>query len=205
MRSCNTARTVSEIAPQVSLFVPLAVPSTNKLPTYVSMDSQSYWHVSALLSTAIESMTLPSRLTAQNKSLQRLDQFENALNINGSQNIAKLRMSIDHRVKTNGNFEPRNLTVRAKSRDSRLPSQERGTGSVQPSSADGLDVFDIDFFAADDMESSHSRETSEKIHVFGQAESFRGHDEPEYGAAEKEDAGLLRARQRAAGLSLVHR
>lgn len=189
----------------MSLFVPLSFPSTSKLPTYVSVNSQSHWHVSALLSTAIESMTLPSRLKAQNKSLQRLDQFENALNINGSQNIAKLRMSINYIGETNGSSEPSNLKIRAESRDSRLPSQERGADTARPASADHPDVLDIDFFAPDDMDSTRSRGTSKKTHVFGQTESFRGHDEREDEAVENEDEGLLRARYRAAGLSLVRK
>lgn len=205
MRLSNTARSVSEVAPHASLFIPIAIPSLDKLPRYVSLDSHSQWHTSALLSTAVESMTLPSRLKVQNGSLQRLDQFENALNINGSQNIAKLRMSIEDKPEPNDHHQPRTQEIRARSRDTRLPSQERGSHESRPVHDEDLTVLDIDFFPTDEQLPSRGRGTSKRIHVFGQAECYRGNEDRPDEAEGDEDEGYIRARQRAAGRPVVQK
>lgn len=176
----------------------------SRLPNYVSLDAHSQWHVSALLSTAMESMTLPSRLKVQGRSLQTLDQFENALNINGNQNIAKLRMSIEQKPETNGDHQPGALDIRAQSGDKRLPSQERRADEYRADEKD-LTILDMDFFPADDLQQSRGHRSSKKTHVFGQAENYRGLEDIEDHAAEGEDEGHIRARQRAAGLPLVHK
>lgn len=185
------------------MFIPMVFPVSNLLPNYVTLDPHSQWHVSALLSTAFESMTLPSRLKAQNMSLQTLDQFENALNINGNQNIAKLRMGIAQNSAPTGQQQSARLQVHAQSRDMRLPSQEqnqsRAVDEEDPS------IFDIDLFPAEEQPQSRGRSSTRKTHVFGQAENYRGDDDPNDEAIEYEDDGPKRARQRAASLTLVHK
>ena len=157
--------------------------------------------MSALLSTAVESMTLPSRLKARSRTLQRLDQFENALNINGSQNIAKLRMSIKHKLVANDRDQSTGQGIRE---DTRLRSQQRN--SFESRSADeDLTVLDMDFFSVDEPQQSRARGAIKKTHVFGQAENYRGDEQPKDQAAEDEDEGYIRARQRATGLTLVHK
>lgn len=151
-------------------------------------------------------MTLPSRLKVQNSSLQRLDEFENALNINGNQNIAKLRMSIEKKPETNDHSHSSRPEIPAHSRDTRLPSQERG--SDEPRHLDGGDlrVFDMNLFPeADEVQSSRGRGRSKRRHVFGQLESYRGNEDIEDEIGYDEDDGTMRARQRAAGLPLVHK
>ncbi|RFU27008.1 hypothetical protein B7463_g9337, partial [Scytalidium lignicola] len=80
LRQSNTARCLSEISSQASLFVPLTLPS--KLAGYVTLDPQSQWDVSGLLSTAFESMTLPSRLKPQ-QGLRQTTQPEQPYQIRG--------------------------------------------------------------------------------------------------------------------------
>lgn len=185
------------------MFIPIAIPSPTKLPPYVYLDSHSRWHISALLSTAVESMTLPSRLKVQNSSVQRLDQFENALNINGGQNIAKLRMSIKHKPEANGDHQPRTQEIRAQRRDTRIPTQERGSDESRLVDDENLTVLDMDFFPTDEQLPSRGPGIYKRIHVFGQAECYRGNDDLKEEAEGYEDEGYIRARHRAAGRPLL--
>jgi len=202
LKLSNTARAISEIAPQASLFIPMTMPS-KALPSYVMLNPRSQWHISGLFSTALESMTLPSRLKAKRETL---DQLESSLNVNGNQNIAKLRMSINQQATTNGHYRAGRLEVRAESRDARLPSQDRSANN-DPSLEDGeLSVFDIDFFPSESADQSRGRNRRvQRPHVFGQAETYRGSGETEDLEANKEDEGAERAHRRAAGLPLIHR
>lgn len=196
----NSARSVSEIASQASLFIPMTMPST-LLPNYVMLELHSQWHISALLSTALESMTLPSRLKS---TRENLDQLASALNVNGNQNIAKLCMSIGQKAAINGHHPPERHEVRAQSRDTRLPSQERPTFSTS-SSSDDLSTPDMEFFPREAVEQTRERGSIKKTHVFGRAESYRGNENPEEDKDDEEDKGYERSRRRAAGLPIIHK
>jgi hypothetical protein len=181
------------------------------LPHYVSVDRKSPWHVSALLSTALESMTLPSRLRAQNGLRQSLDEIAGVLNVNGNQNIARLQMSIcfESRLQLQANGDDRlgRLDVRSQSRDPRVPSQN-GLG-------DDLDVvdktpatLDMDFFPSDDPNQARGRRVTKRIHIFGEAENLRGDNDQSGANVEDEENdldGRERARRRAAGLKIFHK
>jgi hypothetical protein len=200
LKLSNTARSISEITSQASIFIPMSMPST-MLPSYVMLDHKSQWHVSGLLSTALESMTLPSRLKA---SRETLDQLSNALNINGNQNIAKLRMSIDQKAVLNGNDRTGRLEVRAQSRDVRVPSQERPLHTMQEDQEPS--ILDMDFFSTEAGDHTRGRRTVKKTHVFGQAETYRGdNDEQDNETTNEEDESYERARRRAAGLPIIHK
>ncbi|GLI81167.1 mtDNA inheritance, partitioning of the mitochondrial organelle [Penicillium ochrochloron] len=60
-RDTNKAKSLCSISPQANLYVPL-VDIPQKLPSYISVDRHSEWQRSALLSAAVETITLPSRL-----------------------------------------------------------------------------------------------------------------------------------------------
>jgi len=197
---------MSEIAPQASLFVPLTIPQT-MLPNYVMIDTKSRWHVGGLLSTAYETMTLPSRLRLGNGSRASLDELVNVLNVNGNQNIAKVRMSIDQKDAPNGHHGSARLKIRAQSRDTRMPSQERRSETESFSQADQeLKTFDMDFFPSEVNEQSRGQRAVKEPHVFGQAETHRADDQKENEIGETaEEAGHERARRRAAGLPIIQR
>jgi len=145
-------------------------------------------------------MTLPSRLKS---SRETLDQLASALNINGNQNIAKLRMSIDQKATLNGHDRPGRLEVRAQSRDMRIPSQElSANNSIQDD--EDPDIFDIDFFPTEAADQVRGSRTVKKIHVFGQAETYRGGEDQQEETNEDEE-GHDRARRRAAGLPIIHK
>lgn len=191
--------------PQASVFIPVVLPSAH-LPSYVIIDTHSEWHRSALISTALESMTLSTRLRMYQSSRETLDQVTSALNINGNQNIAKLRMSVDQKAGLNGDRRLRR--PEGQSKDARVPSQDRNFDDwSNPSKEDDVMTFDMDFFSTETGEQSRGRRNTKKNHVFGQSENYRknGNKTEEYINDEEEDEGHVRARQRAAGLPIVHR
>ena len=57
----NKARSIYAISPQSSFYTPIIDPPT-RLPSTFNLDRQSEWQTSALASSAVESVTLPSRL-----------------------------------------------------------------------------------------------------------------------------------------------
>ena len=204
MRLSNTAKSLSEIAPQASIFVPISLPST-PFPSYVSLDPRSEWHSSALFSTALESMTLPSRLRLQHSGRETLDQLASALNINGNQNIAKLRMTIYQKPLSNGTDGEDGLQARAESKDERVASQER-RGSPLDADEDESTTFDMDFFPTETGEYVSGRHRNKKTHVFGQAENYRTDvDQNQSSEQNGEDEGYERARRRAEGLTITRR
>ena len=192
----NTARSISEIASQASLFIPITIPST--LPSYVTLDPVSQWHVSGLLSTALESMTLPSRLKQQHESRENLDQLASALNINGNQNIAKLRMSIDQKSELSGHYRSGRLEVHAQSNDFRMPSQDRHIDELSQEEEDDPTTLDMEFFPAETRSIKES-------HVFGQAVTYRAEENQNDKKVATEDEGYERARRRAAGLPIIQK
>jgi len=174
------------------------------LPSYVTVDPHSQWHVSGLLSTALECMTLSSRLRPQNGSRKTLDQLVNAVNINGNQNIAKMCMSIDQKAALNGHHRPGRLEVRAQSRDMRIPTQERDTKDASTVEENDVTRFDMDFFPAESGDQSRGRQSFKKPHVFGRAESYRA-EKTEDSETNEEDEGHERARRRVAGLPIIQK
>ena len=57
----NSARSMGEISPQTTAYVPIMNPPRSHSP-YVTADLHHKWHSSALLTIALESVTLPTRL-----------------------------------------------------------------------------------------------------------------------------------------------
>jgi len=203
MKLSNTARSISEIALQASVFIPMAIPS-GALPSYVMLDPHSQWHVSGLLSTAMESMSLPSRLKIQDSARQTFDQLSNALNVNGHQTITKLRMSVDQKTSLNGHGQSAVVEEGAQIPDSRIPP---GNGHAAASSNEEEEkpkIFDMDFFPTETGEQPRGHRTK-KPHVFGQTENFRSDHDLEETNIIGDDGGHERARRRAAGLSITQR
>ncbi|PNP40456.1 hypothetical protein TGAMA5MH_07451 [Trichoderma gamsii] len=94
LRLANTALSLNEVCAQASMVVPLAVPE-GRLPNGVGVDYSSAWNVSALLSTAAESASLPSRrrLDGKTQPVSLADMAE-CLNVSGRQTLANMRMSV---------------------------------------------------------------------------------------------------------------
>ena len=93
LQTSNTAKTMTEMSTHASMYIPLSIPATS-LPPYITLDRNSEWHSSALLATALESITLPSRVRQDMQKRGRLGDFETLLNTNGNQRIGQLQCSI---------------------------------------------------------------------------------------------------------------
>ena len=83
---------INEMSTHASMYIPISIPST-QLPQYVNLDRCSQWHTSALLSVALESITLPTRLRHDVAKRGFFNDLEAALNVNGNQRIAQLQCS----------------------------------------------------------------------------------------------------------------
>lgn len=105
LRLTNAAHSISEICQQATTFVPMSLPG-GYFPSSVKLDCNSLWHSSALLSAAIESTALPSRLLPYN-DIQRvsLDEISQIVNTTGSQTLAGLRMGIGSKSNDIGSGE----------------------------------------------------------------------------------------------------
>ncbi|KAL0640182.1 mtDNA inheritance, partitioning of the mitochondrial organelle [Maublancomyces gigas] len=99
-RTVDLAYSLSGIVPLTSLYIPLRSPLP-RLPSYVTMDSTSKWHAMGLLSVAMETCTLPTRIRDNDSTgfLGRFDDMVTLLNVSGNQKIANLAMSI-HQTET---------------------------------------------------------------------------------------------------------
>lgn len=94
LRLVNKAKSLTELYKQASLLVPISLPPTlpPRLRKSLSFDPSSTWHTSALLSAAIETATLPTRLKdATNRDT--LGNISDSLNVHGKQTVANLQMS----------------------------------------------------------------------------------------------------------------
>ncbi|CAG8955192.1 hypothetical protein HYFRA_00007208 [Hymenoscyphus fraxineus] len=193
----NAARSISDISPQSSVFVPLTVPS-GILPPYMKLNLQSEWHISALLATAVESVSLPSRLKLQNSSRETLSLLENSLNINGNQTIAKLQMSVDQKDAANG-VQNGDAPLLSESTDSRIFSQADASTDSETKN------LDMEFFPTGGEEQVRGPRRSKKVHVFGQTELSRTSEDVDPSNPTGAYDGYERARRRAAGLPIIQK
>jgi hypothetical protein len=92
-RSENVARSLQAMAPQVSAYIRLSSPPTS-IPGYIRLDASSEWSKSSLLCTAVETVTLPSRLREGNGRTSSLADLESALNRTGSRTLFELKASV---------------------------------------------------------------------------------------------------------------
>ncbi|KAJ5091172.1 hypothetical protein NUU61_006042 [Penicillium alfredii] len=87
-KDTNKARSLYSISPQSTLYVP-TIDIPQKLPSYLNVDRQSEWQTTALISSALETVTLPSRLRPYHD-------FEASLaGDDGTHNIFELQSTIN--------------------------------------------------------------------------------------------------------------
>jgi hypothetical protein len=200
LRTVNAARSMYEISTHASMYIPISIPPV--LSRYVEIDRSSQWQTSALLSTALETTTLPSRLRDSSRNHATFDVMEAALNVNGTQRIAKLQCSI---------VDPSVLEAE-KSRfvkgchDRRMLGSKRIDLMLDEDDAQTTTAnLDMDFFCGRYIHSVASLSQHHKpTHTFGQVETLRG----EFDVNEDEDeeeAGSTRKRRRLADLPVVEK
>ncbi len=174
-RLANKARSLVEAYAQASIVVPLAVPPLplkSVLPA--AFDPASTWHTSALLATAIETATLPSRLRHTGGSLTYLADL---LNATGKQSVANLQMSVVQpwrQVKQDARERRRTEGWDLDGDESEYGGGSSGSGSGSSSGIkmDGDLQLPIDFAPRDESDVVASRlqhQQRKRPRMFGQA------------------------------------
>src|SRR3569833_5642 len=160
VRLANKAQTLSEAYKQASLLVPIALPQRS-LPPNIELDASSQWHTSALLATAVESATLPSRLK-DNSNRDSLGTVTELLNVMGKQTVACLQMNVSDPEKT---------------KDMDASPERRGWRDDEGDGASDDLRFDIDFVPPDELGPTRKNGHVES-RLFGQAATNRGETTP---------------------------
>ncbi|KAI4105680.1 MAG: hypothetical protein L6R37_002579 [Teloschistes peruensis] len=199
LRTVNTAQSLHAISPLASMYIPLATPSY--IPPYLSIDRSSQWHVAGLLSTTVESMTLPTRQKPGLLKRGLLHDFEASLNSNGNQRIAELQCSIVDKSRNRSN-EHASSTAAS---DSRMPDSNH-LGLVYEDEVEKANSkLDISFMSSDTSQTALSlRQWEKSNHVFAKVESIRGFTFVEE-AHDEEEAATSRKGRRLASLPMVEK
>lgn len=162
MRLANKAKTLTEMYKHASLIVPITLP--RPLSSHVSLDSSSSWHTSALLASALESVTLPSRLR-HGLNNDTFTGMAGLLNQMGKQSIASLQMSIAKQK------------APATSGDSRVRQNER-TYDDDKEDGEGKDSrglqLDLDFTPSDQLDTGRRQNGFHQPRIFSQLVTVRG-------------------------------
>ncbi|GAB1320399.1 mtDNA inheritance, partitioning of the mitochondrial organelle [Madurella fahalii] len=174
LRLANKARALTEVYKQASIVVPLALPE--KLPARMArvLDAGSQWHVSALLSSAVETVMLPSRMRDPAKR-ETLSGMAEVLNTMGKQSVAGLQMSVN---------QPGSESEERRDGRVRLLSEEELSEGVQ---------LDMRFTPSDRLEPYSRSNGFHKPRVFSQIISSRGYDD-DSGGVEVDEEGRRRRR-----------
>ncbi|PYI27024.1 protein dml1 [Aspergillus indologenus CBS 114.80] len=165
-RDLNKSRSIYAIAPQASLYTPIVDPPS-RLPSTVHIDPHSEWYTSALISSALESVTLPTRLRPYHD-------FEASLaGDDGVHKIFELQSTIvpDEEVAEHSTQGPKAHA-----------GQEENTDGPKPRTR-----FELDF--------TYNGLGSDTAHIFNQLQVSRGITTERKGQSSAEDVGTVR-RQR---------
>lgn len=170
----NKARALTELYKQASVLIPFSMPRSPASYRGLSsqLDTTSRWHTSALLATALETATLPSRLKRGPNS-DSMDGMAEWLNVMGKQTIATLQMDVVHEERDDSSSDPRQRPDVLK-RYAIDGGDEYDGNEDTTQGARGMDL-PIDFTAHDEF-ASPSRQNGHKSrrHIFGQTVSVRG-------------------------------
>lgn len=160
----NAAQSLQVLAEQSSVYIPTSN-SLTKLPAYLRMEKNSPWHIGAVQSVAIESMTIPSRLRSSNGRPGTLSDLEQTMNSTGKRRVAKLEMSV---------ADP---DVLSENTSEGIAKAEKVGSTVSPQDGEDdeneMTQFDMDVFTRD-YRTTSTRRSRKKEHIFGRVESLRG-------------------------------
>ena len=200
LRTINAARTINEMARNASLYVPLSVPAI-QLPQYVHLNRDSEWQISALLSMALESMTLPSRLRPDEQRRGLLGDIEATLNVNGNQRVAQLQCTLlDPETEL-----PRPVNGYA-SHDDRAPSNTMHAMIKEDDVETITSHLDMNLSTGNPRPLSYASQHDTSDHTFGAVENTRGKpQEATDQELDEDDITYARKRRRLAGLSVIER
>jgi hypothetical protein len=141
------------MAAQLSAYVRLSSPPAS-IPVHVRIDASSEWSKSALLCTAVETVTLPTRLRQGHGRLASLAELGSVLNTTGSRFLFDLNASL---VGSKGSFGAHSGSK---------PPHDEGRGSHELGTLQT--EFDLDYTPRGSQTSLGRR-----AHLFSQAEIRR--------------------------------
>ncbi|KAI4255621.1 MAG: hypothetical protein L6R42_006637 [Xanthoria sp. 1 TBL-2021] len=200
IRTVNIAQSLQAISTLASMYIPLAVPSY--APAYIGLDLSSQWHVSGLMSMAVESVTLPSRQKAGSIRRGLLGDLEAALNANGNQRIAELQCSV---------VDPPTQELDRITEASQAAKDNRTAGGpmqqlvYEDEMEQAKSRLDMNFSTGETSATALSlRQWERSNHVFGKIESIRGVPWEGHSMGD-EDETNSRKRRRLASLPTVER
>ena len=201
LRALNTARTINESSRQSSMYIPLSIPA-GPLPQYVRLNRDSEWHTSALLSTALETMSLPSRSRSNTQQRNLLSDFEAALNTNGNQRIAELQYSMmDLKTETPQSHPSQ------EHRDDRAPLGSSPLAMEDEQVEVINETLDMNLSGDVGKNGSFSSQRRRQHHVFGAIEVIRGMDESldNRGIVDEDKISFAKRRKRFANAPVFER
>lgn len=121
------ANALSAMVPHSSIYIPLVSPPLN-LPNYIKLDHASQWHKAALLSSAIETVTLQTR-SKENVFGPRLGDLTATLNTSGSQNVGFISMSLLDCTLGEDQRDEKNMTIKPTDEPCVIDLSWNGTGA----------------------------------------------------------------------------
>ncbi|RDA88484.1 hypothetical protein CP532_6604 [Ophiocordyceps camponoti-leonardi (nom. inval.)] len=140
MRLVNTAQSLIQTCSMASTVVPLAMPTEDRVPPHITVNRNSLWETSGLLSTVVETATLPSRLTDDPTTLSDMAEH---LNIGGSKPLARASM-IAGRQASDLVAKPMDLTPSYPSRKrARVGERDRIFGQLTTRRGGDMDRADL--------------------------------------------------------------
>lgn len=168
LQAANTAQSIYATRETVSMYVPLTT-TPAALPSYISMDSSSKWHTSALQAVLMESASLPSRLRSSESAHATLDHLELALSQTGHRRIAAAAFSAqdpaDQTTVSTTSTQPNRQAT-----DTRITNRLHATGLDDSDSDDKSNDSDISLLTSVSTHTAHSK----KSHTFTTALTHRG-------------------------------
>ena len=191
---------INEMSTHASIYTPLSIPPT-QLPRYILFDRNSQWHSSALLSVALESITLPARLRQGVQKRWHINDLEAALNVNGNQRIAQLQCSM-----IDPEEAPPETTITHESTDARTPSANNRILFERDGVRLAESSLDIDFTCGNTRSMSQTATQYVSDRVFSVMETVRTKVETaEYQETDEDEISYTRKRRQLAGLPVIER
>lgn len=188
-RATNAARSIHDVSAHATTYIPLAIPSLGLSPS-IHLDRRSWWHTSALLTVAVESMTLPSRLRHLSHRRGNMDTMSATLNTNGNQRVAHLSCRLH-----DGGTTSIMTRTGPQAHDIRVPGSTTARGNGGNDDV-GRASDEIDM----NLSCGEGRRQRKEDYVFGRVGHFRGFTE-QHGTDLEEDE--LRRNQTRFGLPIV--
>ena len=159
----NMTQSLYSMDGSASIQIPISYVLT-ALPPYVDIDFSSPWHVSALQTALVESITLPTRLRSSQEARTTFGQLETALNNDGNRRLVTATMSLK---------DPQQLDSDDRANSQRDTRMTNGISHEDDQMAEiglGIDMSPN----IREMTGIGGRRLGGRVHVFGKIESLRG-------------------------------